>query len=208
MNFVKQYKSKLNRPSTTQKRGDTLIEVIFAFAILGTIIGFAFTGVIQARKSAVAGQERTQALEMVQYQSEALQTYRRSLPWDNGGSVGICPTFINGSGSCATTPSGLASINKSLKYCMVQVTNITNRWKLSSTAADCNALTPFLSNGSNPVTTITFRPIGQLTTSGASATAATILTTDTIQADIKVEWKGKFNVTESVSNIVILTKQL
>ena len=108
-------------------RGDTLIEVIFAFAILGTIIGFAFTGVIQARKSAVAGQERTQALEMVQYQSEALQTYYRSLPWDNGGVSGICPTFINGSGSCSTTPSSLATINTSGTYCMVRV---GDRWKL------------------------------------------------------------------------------
>lgn len=189
---------------TAKQRGDTLIEVIFAFAILGTIIGFAFTGVIQARKSAVAGQERTQALEMVQYQSEALQTYRRSLVWDNGGVSGICPTFINGSGLCSTTPSGLATINltdSSKTYCMI---NSSGRWKLSATAADCNVVTPFLTNGSNPVTTIKFKPIGQLTITGA----ATPTGTDTLQADIQVQWMGKFGITESVSNIVILTRQL
>ncbi|MBA3679129.1 type II secretion system protein [Candidatus Saccharibacteria bacterium] len=190
--------------------GDTLIEVIFAFAILGTIIGFSFTGVISARKSAVAAQERTQALEMAQYQSEALQAYRDSLPWD--GARG-CPSFLGGSvggGGCSSTPLGLAQIDlittPNATYCILPITNAASsitRWKLSNNASDCNDITPFLHNGSMAVSTITFKQTGRLVNNGP----ASPVDSQTVQADVKVEWQGPFGTTESVSNIVILTKQ-
>ncbi len=190
------------------RQGDTLIEIIFAFAILSTIIGFSFTGVISARRNAVSAQQRTQALEMAQYQSEALQTYRNSLPWDTAGNV--CPSFIGGtSGGCSPTPSGLATIdlaNSSKTYCMLSVESIpggSTRWKLSDNALDCDIVTPFLHNEPNAVTTIKFKPTGRLVGDGSISPADT----QTIQADVRVEWLGQFGVTESVSNIVILTRQ-
>jgi len=195
------------------QRGDTLIEIIFAFAILATIIGFSFTGVISARKSAVSAQQRTQALEMAQYQSEALQTYRNSLPWINDAGVN-CPSFIGGTnGGCSSTPSGLAEIDLSSAsanntYCMTPVGTGSSgtddmRWKLSGNAKDCDAITPFLSNGPNAVSTITFKPTGRLENDGVAGSTDT----QTVQADVKVEWQSSFGTKDSVKNIVILTRQ-
>lgn len=83
----------MNRYLSKFRSGDTLIEVIFAFAILGSIIGFSYTGVIQGRKSALAARQRTQALLIAQYQARALGAYRASLPWDSAGGD---PNVING----------------------------------------------------------------------------------------------------------------
>lgn len=83
----------MNRYLSKFRSGDTLIEVIFAFAILGSIIGFSYTGVIQGRKSALAARQRTQALLIAQYQARALSAYRASLYWDSSGGN---PNVING----------------------------------------------------------------------------------------------------------------
>ena len=71
-----------------QKRaGDTLVEVMLAFAILSAVISVAFSGAMGSYRSALTAQNRTQALFLAQYQADGLKTYRDSLDWDNGGGL-------------------------------------------------------------------------------------------------------------------------
>ena len=63
------------------RRGDTLIEVVFALAILATLLTVLTTSAISSwRTSRLAG-ERTQASAYVQEQVEALKAYRASRDW-------------------------------------------------------------------------------------------------------------------------------
>lgn len=81
--------------TTKLRRGDTLIEVVFALAILATLLTVLTTSAIASwRTSRLAG-ERTQASAYVQEQVEALKAYRASKTWgdftatvpaQNGGS--------------------------------------------------------------------------------------------------------------------------
>lgn len=65
------------RANRVERRGDTLIEVVFALAILASILVAITTGSITAwRTSRLAG-ERTQASAMVNEQAEALKASSR-----------------------------------------------------------------------------------------------------------------------------------
>ncbi len=77
------------------QRGDTLIEILFAFAILASIVGFAFSSAMQSYKAAVQAQNQTQAYLLAQYQADGLKTYRDSLEWDS--SSGLIGSFLDGS---------------------------------------------------------------------------------------------------------------
>lgn len=84
-----------------KQAGDTLIEVLFAFVILSSVIGVAFGGAMASYRSALTAQNRTQALFLAQYQADALKTYRDSLDWDSSGGL---PSFLNG--KIASPPLG------------------------------------------------------------------------------------------------------
>lgn len=185
------------------RRGDTLVEVIFAFAILGTIIGFAFTGVIQARRSAVAAQQRTQALLIAQYQTNALNSYRAGLPWDSASGT---PSFIDGGG--VTT-----AINSTDSFCVkVDNSGPVSKWILVKNligppAINCNGLVPVLPPPSDGFTIkIKFSP-HTADTLGAG-TCASIAVCASVRADISVTWIGPSGTEQNLKNIVILTKQL
>lgn len=122
--------------SLANRSGDTLIEVIFAFAILGMIIGLSFTGVIGGRRSAVAAQERTQATFLAQYQAEALKAYRNSLDWDSV-SAGNGDNFIDGNTITGLPDLDALYITPRNPFCMSQT---GSKWVVvaSSTTSVCN----------------------------------------------------------------------
>lgn len=173
--------------------GDTLIEVIFAFAILATIIGFAFTGAIQARKTALAAQQRTQAIFLAQYQSQALKAYRDSLPWDD--TVGI-PNFI-GVGN-----ANGAVINYSSAYCMTKVDSqtppIVKQWLLLDSSDPRCPSTTLQAMPSEEVIQTRFECTSPAGNSPASC--------DILRATVEVKWLDPYGRESNVKNLVNLAK--
>lgn len=175
-------------PAFSKRSGDTLIEVIFAFVILGTIIGIAFTGVISAHRSAVAAQERTQATFFAQFQAEALKNYRDSLGWDsNSGN-----SFLDGESLGLPLPEIRTLYLNTAPLCMQQE---SNHWKVVP-AANCNTdplYNPLAQNGATNKVAINLH----------SAPA----NPDIIQADVVVSWLDALRHPTSVVQTVTLTKE-
>ena len=199
----------LPKPTSQTRRskpaGDTLIEVMFAFVILGSIISFAYTGVIQARRSALDAQQRTQATFIAQYQKNALNAYRSGLPWnDDGGS----PNFLVGS-----VPTSAKVSDSGLGFCMRPITSGTpavSKWILKAEtdpATNCTIPAGELYGGSGKQK-ITFAgySVGQTSTSPAQACSITADTCPALQATIVISWKSTSGIANSVTNTVVLTQ--
>lgn len=176
-------------------KGDTLIEVLFAFVILSSIISIAFSGALNSYKSAVSAQNRTQALFLAQYQADALKTYRDSLDWDNTNGQ---QSFLNGGvGSIATDLIGLSTAGYTTDpnkvFCMKKSTSSPNYWTINTNnSGDCNNLAKELApNLQSPTLSITLA-------SGSVANSYT--------ATIRVTWVSSNNQTENVTNRIILAK--
>ncbi len=181
----------------TYNNGDTLIEVIFAFAILATIIGFAFTGAIQARKTAVAAQQRTQAVFLAQYQAQALKAYRDSLPWDVQGGK---PNFINGSDSLVTD-----DINPENTYCMAKVDSgppppIVKQWIILDSEYEGCPGTTLQPARSEEVVQTKF-----VCVSPSDTTPFAVC--EILRARIEVKWIDPYGKESSVINLVNLAKK-
>lgn len=199
----------LPRPASQTRRsklshspaGDTLIEVMFAFVILGSIISFAYTGVIQARRSALDAQQRTQATFIAQYQKNALNAYRSGLPWNvDGGS----PNFLVGS-----NPTSAQVSDSGLGFCMKLDTISTpavSNWILkaeTNPATNCTIPAGELYGGSGKQK-ITFAPYNA---QGLTPTNCTnVQSCSTLQATIVVSWKSTSGIENSVTNTVVLTQ--
>lgn len=80
-----------------EDRGDTLIEVTLALAILASVLTGAFTAASGAFRLGQTSKERSQLASAAQRQAEALSNFRDSHKWSefvNGGGVG--PNRYNG----------------------------------------------------------------------------------------------------------------
>ena len=114
--------------------GDTLIEVLFAFAILSLVISVMFSGAMGSYKSAMAAQDRTTALFVAQYQADGLKTYRDSLDWKGAGY-----SFLDGD-SLNSPPRLTALRNYTSTFCMSIPTASTPSWSIKTTDSDCNSI--------------------------------------------------------------------
>lgn len=178
-------------------RGDTLVEVLFAFAILSLVMSTAFSGALSAYKSSLAAQNQTQANFVAQYQAEALKTYRDALEWDSA----IYPSFLTG--FAPASGEGLPAMTSYLNqptnfFCMVleEPSDRTAYWKVEEDDAICNQklneLVPEL--GSSAKIQITL-------------TTADIRSPNQVTANIEVIWTPRNSrVEQSVVNSVLLTK--
>lgn len=179
-------------------KGDTLIEVIFAFAILGTIIGFAFTGVIQGRRSAISAQQRTQALFLLQQQSEALVGYRSSLVWSSADG---CPSFLEGGTGSLCVGSSLPIITSAHEYCLKTVSGAQTTWNLIDATINPNQCPASVSG-----ITVRTKFTGRNPLSSADLSLGNVSSASTeVQANIVATWTDSFG-NQSAQNIVILTK--
>lgn len=184
--------------------GDTLIEVLFAFVILATIVGFAFTGAMQAWRAAVDAQDRTQATLVAQYYADGLKTYRDSIGWSQQKDGLFSPTFLDGGGLNPDAPplTGLKSyINTPSQFCMNLQPSLEGiqKWNVDSTVANCGE---FIKSNlaqalQNPQVNITLK-----------APAATMPNPDQVVATVTVSWQARNrNATESVVNTIILAAE-
>lgn len=163
--------------------GDTLIEVMFAFAVLSTIASVTFAGALSSYKSSIGAQWRTEATFVAQYQAEALLAFRRSLSWDvflggsnlNSGAVGQLPP---GSFCMKNTPAS----GTSLSY-----------WSIDT--GTCSDLSKSLmKNIPNSKISI------DVTQPDPNDNSKRI-------ANIIVSWQNKNGQEETVKNILLLTKE-
>jgi hypothetical protein len=182
------------------RAGDTLIEVLFAFTILSTVIGVMFSGALGSYKSALNAQDRTTALFLAQYQADGLKSYRDSIAWDQAS--GQQYTFLDADGGAALGDSAtqkslvvvrsLATNNTS--FCMNQPSSSYIYWKIITVASDCksiaSALAPSLQDADININIA-------LANDGNSATAT-----------VKVKWRARNSrQIENVTNTILLTKQ-
>lgn len=125
---------------SSTRPGDTLIEVLFAFAILATIAAFTFTAAIQGYKNAVQAQNQTQANFLAQYQADALKTYRDSLEWNNTATQ----SFLGGFNSpgLPQLPAMSGFINPVRPFCMrgtLPGGAGPIRWEVVDNTSTCNS---------------------------------------------------------------------
>ncbi|MBI2798151.1 hypothetical protein HYX70_02485 [Candidatus Saccharibacteria bacterium] len=185
--------TKLNLKTS---KGDTLIEVLFAFAILGALIGLAFTGIISAHKTAVSALQRTQALETAQYQAEGLKMYRASLPWDDNQGT---PSFLG----------TVLSSGSEQPFCMATTSGATTNWKVQS-----GDLSPCWSTSINKaLNSLPAPPAGdkvEIKAKCIQGIAQTVLPScanaNAMQATITVSWTDTSGVQSSVKNVVVVTR--
>lgn len=179
----------------TKHKGDTLIEVLFAFVILSSIISIAFSGALSSYKTAISAQNRTQALFLAQYQADALKTYRDSLDWDSSnGQQSFLNGGIGGIGPVVNLQSSY--LDKSKTFCMEKITSASppkNWWAVNENVSNaCNNLANSLApNLQNPKLSITI----------ASGVVA-----NSVVATVEVRWQSANNQTENVTNRIILSK--
>lgn len=182
--------------------GDTLIEVLFAFVILATIVGFAFTGALQAWRAAVDAQDRTQATLVAQYYADGLKTYRDSIGWSQEKDGLFSPTFLDGGGFSPAVPPlvGMESfINTPSQFCMKLAPSLEGiqKWDIDQTVANCAAFikSNLAQSLQNPAVNITLK-------------AATMPNPNQVIATITVSWQARNRTaTESVVNTIILAAE-
>lgn len=183
----------------TKQKGDTLIEVLFAFVILSSITSIAFSGALSSYKTAISAQNRTQALFLAQYQADALKTYRDSLDWNNANGQ---QSFING--GIGVIGTGLISLSSNgyttdefKVFCMkknTQASPAKSFWSIDTNNDNsCNNLAKSLApNLQNPSLSITISSKDNFATTSI--------------ATITVKWQSANNQPENVTNRIILSK--
>lgn len=118
-----------------QKRtGDTLIEVLIAFAILSAVMATAFSAAISGYKSSQVARDRTIGAFLSQYQAEALRAYRNALAWSPTATG--APSFLEGYN---LENSSLTAMNEAKTFCMKKNTAGQNDyWDVETDPTICN----------------------------------------------------------------------
>ena len=179
--------------------GDTLIEVMIAFAILSSVIGISFSGAMAGYKSTLAAQDRTQATLLAQYQADGLKTYRDSLEWDD--ETGGLPSFLNGSSGVGGELPAMIDSNNNKNFCMVVLDATT--WVVQQNAdspnRECSVQASALAPNMEDLTT-------RIYLSGVPPGAAGGVVVEQT-ATVTVSWLPRNSSTrEAVVNTLILTK--
>ena len=178
--------------------GDTLIEVMIAFAILSSVIGISFSGAMAGYKSTLAAQDRTQATLLAQYQADGLKTYRDSLEWDD--TTGGLPSFLNGSSGVGGALPAMSQSSNNQNFCMV--VSGTANWVVEQNAdsptGPCSVQASALAPNMEDLTT-------RIDLSGVAPGAGGVAAEQT--ATVTVSWLPRNSSTsEKVVSTLILTK--
>lgn len=159
-----------------KQRGDTLIEVLFGFIILGVVVSVAFSGALTSYRSVVSAQNRTQATYAVEYQAEALKTYRQSQEYS-----GSYTNFLTNIGLASSTSSDFCMKKDDVNLVWIVIFN-----PASNCGNVAKSLAPNLINPSLSITSIK--------------------STDVVTATIRLEWDNRNGQRDNVVNTVVLTR--
>lgn len=206
--------------TTNQQSGDTLIEVVFSFAIISAIFVFAATGAFNAWRLSRAGGERTQATFYAQQQSEALRAFKEGELWteffvqDVKNFIPVnkqgCYYPSNPPSCIGTSPEGEGVLNSANSFHM-DVYNTNS----GLPPAVCKA------NNDTKKTPTSWMMCPRSTTKSPPNSSATYtivivpnyqainepLNTGTFRFDIKVTWTSSLgNRTEESSMVVLLSR--
>ena len=179
----------------SKPKGDTLIEVLFAFAILSSVMAIAFNASIASFKSAQSASRRSQATFLAQYQADALKTYRDSLDWNNelGNN-----SFLDGIDTDSNTKVRSFFNPPEKEFCIIKAPkpgpgNFAS-WKIQTNLNDCknvgSALAPKLAIKSMKIT-------------------PKDLDEKIASFEVKIEYNpgsGASDLADTVTNTVVLTK--
>jgi len=180
----------------SKPKGDTLIEVLFAFAILSSVMAIAFNASIASFKSAQSASRRSQATFLAQYQADALKTYRDSLDWNN--ELGN-DSFLDGINNTNDTKVRSFFNPPEKEFCIIKDPAIPGPgnfayWKIQTDLNDCktkgSALAPKLAINSMKIT-------------------PKDLDEKIASFEVKIEYNpgsGASDLTDTVTNTVVLTK--
>jgi len=188
-------------------RGDTLIEVLFAFAILSLVVSTAFSGSLSAYKSSLAAQNQTQANFVAQYQAEALKTYRDALEWNDPNFPNFLAGYSKEGSNSLPALNGYfnnpGNNNPGNTFCMFlenpnfgKATADMIFWKVEEDDAKCNQTLALLAPelGNNSKLEITLEP-------------NYVKDPTQVTATVKVTWFPRNSKDkQSVVNKVLLTK--
>ena len=180
----------------SKPKGDTLIEVLFAFAILSSVMAIAFNASIASFKSAQSASRRSQATFLAQYQADALKTYRDSLDWNNelGNN-----SFLDGIDNDPKTKVRSFFIKPNeIEFCIIKAPKPGPGdfayWKIQTNLNDCknvgSVLAPKLAIKSMKIT-------------------PKDLDEKIASFEVKIEYNpgsGASDLTDTVTNTVVLTK--
>lgn len=180
--------------SPAKPKGDTLIEVLFAFAILSAVIAVAFSGAMNSYKSAQTAQNRTQALFLAQYHADALKTYRDSLDWDYAENP--LASFLDAGANSTDLTAMRFYASGGTAFCMARVTAVDHYWKVRTNLVNCD------DTASNHAPNLN-SPTVRITLSAIDATNNSTKATVTVSYNAA----NKSTITEKVTNTILLTKQ-
>lgn len=119
------------------KHGDTLIEVMIAFAILSLVMVSAFSAAVSGYTASLAARERTIGAFLLQYQTEALRAYRNSLDWSSTGTASFLQGFSTGAGGILPAMSTVTNFCMERKDRVVASTTI-NYWSVNENTGPLN----------------------------------------------------------------------
>lgn len=188
------------------RRGMTLIEIMFAFAILTTILMVAYTSALNAYRSAVVSNQRTQAQGLAQQQIEQLKALRgQSSPHFNwytnlGGANNFLQQVIGG-----PQPSPFVVVP-----CDVSSPGSCGAWEVMTDAVPRPAPAAGSAIGANDATDF---KVAMVVTECYGATGkltfcppGDLNTVQSVGVQISVSWLSATGIPSSLTENTILTK--
>ncbi len=195
------------------RRGMTLVEILFAFAIVATVLTLSYAAALNAWRSAVAANQRTQAQYLVQQGMESVRAYRESsgFVWDGtGGFISSLPAIGDAFHMELEQNDGTSSANNfvcSFSPCQFKVESGTVGLNAVGTASHSG--TPSIRDVT--VYTLAIRPVNYFVkdndapqTTGSIASASDPVTSITFEATIT--WTDANNVVSNLKTSTIITR--
>lgn len=198
------------------RRGMTLVEILFAFAIVATVLTLSYAAALNAWRSAVAANQRTQAQYLVQQGMESVRAYRESsgFVWDGtGGFISSLPIIGTVDAFHMKLEQNDGTSNADDFVCRISPC----QFKVENGTVPLNAVGTASHSGGTPsirdvtVYTLAIRPVNYFIkdndapqTTGSIASASDPVTSITFE--VTITWTDANNVVSNLKTSTIITR--